>query len=262
VIGSRLDLVDTTATSSSSTGTASQCRLAFAGRLMERIDPAQDVARIRLYNPKERRGVIARLGDPHKRQDDGRTVRYEVFGSDLFKKETNMKIFMGMKLVTSSGDVGEIKSSFGTSGKFRVYFPAGTEAKEGDPLILHFKRFVHDPEKAMHQDIQLPAARPGSRIEPVEKKKSKKLEAGVHRVGEVASLKGDTLENGKQNMAIVSGFFAPEINIKEKAGTKVLIPSTREEGMIVGPFGKAGKCKVSFEQGISARPGDKAELQV
>jgi len=255
VIGSRLDTVD------NASGSASNCRLAFSGRLIERIDPTKDASRVRLYTPKERRGVISRLGDPHKRQDDGKVVRYEVFGTDLFKKETNMKIFIGMKLQTTTGDIGEIKSSFGTSGKFRVFFPAGTEAKEGDPLILHFKRFAHDPEKAMHQNIELPAARPGSRIE-VEKKKSKKPEAGVHRVGEVASVKGDTLENGKQNMAIISGFFAPEINIKEKAGTKVLIPSTGEEGNIVGPFGKAGKCKVSFEQGISANPGDKAELQL
>ena len=141
-----------------------------------------------------------------------------------------MKIFIGMKLETAAGDVGEIKSSFGTSGKFRVFFPAGTEAREGDALILRFKRFVHDPEKAMHQDdIELPAACVGSRIE-VEKKKSKKNEPGVRKYGEVASLKGDQLENGKQSLAIISGFFAPEINIKEKAGTKVVIPSHKRRG--------------------------------
>ena len=91
---------------------------------------------------------------------------------------------------------------------------------------------------------------------------AKKAEEGVNRVGEVASLKGDPLENGKHAMAIISGFFAPEINIKEKAGRVVLIPSTGEEGSIVGPFGKAGKCKVSFAEGISAKAGDKAELKV
>jgi hypothetical protein len=45
-------------------------------------------------------------------------------------------------------------------------------------------------------------------------------------------------------------------------GVKVLVPSTKEEGSIVGPFGKAGKCKVSFEQGISVEAGTKAELQL
>jgi selenocysteine-specific elongation factor len=259
IIGSRLDMVD--ANSNAMSGLASSCRLAFSGRLVERIDPEKDASRLRLYTPKERRGVISRLGDPHKRVDDGKLVRYEIFGTDLFKKETNMKVFIGMKLVTEAGDVGEIKSSFGTSGNFRVWFPAGTEAKEGDTMILKFKRFAHDPNKDMHQDMQLPAARVGNRIEVVEKKK-KKNEPGVHRVGEIASVKGDTLENGKQNMAIISGFFAPEVNIKEKAGTKVVIPSTKEEGTVIGPFGKAGKCKVSFEHGVSAKVGDKAELKL
>jgi selenocysteine-specific elongation factor len=255
VIGSRLDTVD------NASGSASSCRLAFSGRLTERIDPEKDASRVRLYTLKERRGVVARLGDPHRRTDDDKVVRYEVFGSDLFKKETDMKVFLGMKIVTEAGDIGEIKSSFGTSGHVRVYFPAGTEAREGDVLILKFKRFTHDPEKAMHQDLEMPAARSGMRME-IQKKQKKKREPGVNRFGEVASLKGDILGNGKHNMAIISGFFAPEVNIKDKAGTKVLIASTHETGAIVGPFGKAGKCKVAFEEGISAKAGDKAELQL
>jgi ribosomal protein L35AE/L33A len=41
----------------------------------------------------------------------------------------------------------------------------------------------------------------------------------------------------------------------------VVIPLTKEEGKIAGPFGKAGKCKVIFDQGISADAiGAKAEL--
>jgi selenocysteine-specific elongation factor len=251
VIGSRLDTaVD------NKTGAASSCRLAFSGRLIQKIDPAKEFTRIRLYTPKEKRGVIARLGDPHRRQDDDVIVRYEVFGTDLFKKETNMKPFVGMKLMTEKGDVGEIKSSFGTTGKFRVWFPAGTDAREGDALILKFKRFTHDSEKAMRQDFKLPDARSGARIEPAKKVKKKAPEA----VGEVTTLKGDVLENGKHNMVIVSGFFTPEVNIREKVGWKVVVPSTNEEGTIAGAFGKAGKCKVSFEGGISAPVGAKVEL--
>lgn len=255
VIGSRLDTVD------NASGDSSSCRLAFSGRLIERIDPDKDASRVRLFVPKQRQGVVSRRGDLHKRTDDGKVVCYELFGTDLFKKETNMKAFIGMKLVTNLGDVGEIKSSFGTSGQFRVFFPAGTETREGDSLTLHFKRFVHDPDKAMHQDIHLPTSRMGSRIE-IEKKKTKKVsEPGVHRFGEVTSVKGDPLENGKQNMVIIAGFFAPEINIKDKSGMKVIIPSTGEEGTVVGPFGKAGKCKVSFLDGTSTKVGDKAELR-
>jgi selenocysteine-specific elongation factor len=253
VIGSRLDSVDNASKS------ASSCRLAFSGRLIERIDLEKDVQKIRLFNTKEKHAIIAKLGDPYTRGDDGKTVRYEVFGSNLFKKETNMKIFIGMKLLTCAGDIGEIKSSFGTAGDFRVFFPAGTEAQEGDCLVLRYKRFLHDVTKSMHQDFELPDARTGTRIE-VAKKKTKKLPVGVSRVGVVDSIKGDTCENGKLTMAIISGFFAPEVNIKELVGTTVVIPGTKEQGLIVGPFGKAGKCKVSFEQGIAANVGEKAEL--
>ncbi|GAX16209.1 hypothetical protein FisN_3Hh309 [Fistulifera solaris] len=260
VIGSRLDVaVDTD-------GGASSCRLAFSGRLIERVEPSTAMTQIRLYTEKQKVGVVSKLGDPHKRFDDQKVVCYEVFGDDLFKKETNMKLFIGMKMETEQGDIGEIKSSYGTSGKFRVYFPGGTEVQEGEPLYLRFKRFMHDPTKSMQQSTVLPPSRPGARLEVEKPKKEankkKPREKGVNLIGEVASIKGDVLENGKHSMAIVSGFFAPEINIKEKVGTKVFIPSTQEEGSIVGAFGKAGKCKVAFEQGISAKEGDKAELKL
>lgn len=261
VIGSRLD-----AAVDNDTGTASSCRLAFSGRLIERVEPSTAMTQIRLYTEKEKVGVVSKLGDPHKRFDDQRIVRYEVFGADLFKKETNMKLFIGMKMETEQGDIGEIKSSYGTSGKFRVYFPSGTEVQEGDPLYLRFKRFMYDPTKSMQQSLPLPPSRPGARLETEKPKKEstkkKPREKGVNLVGEVTSIKGDVLENGKHSMAIISGFFAPEINIKEKIGTKVFIPSTQEAGSIVGAFGKAGKCKVSFEQGISAKEGEKAELKL
>lgn len=256
VIGSRLDLNDQNSKKNkdSNEPSASSCRLAFCGRLIEKVDPTKDFTRIRSYTPKERTGVISRLGDPHKRQDDGKIVRYELFGSDLFKKETVLKPFIGMKITTPQGDIGELKSAFGTAGKFRVYFPAGTEAREGDALVMPFLRFAHDPEKKMRQNIVLPAARPGSRME------SKKKKAKPEATGQVEKLKGDVLENGKYTQAIIAGFFTPEINVREKIGRKVYIPSTKEEGAISASFGKAGKCKVTFENGISAEAGAKAEL--
>mmetsp|Transcript_103813 Transcript_103813/g.211862 ORF Transcript_103813/g.211862 Transcript_103813/m.211862 type:complete len:810 (+) Transcript_103813:677-3106(+) len=241
-----------------SSSRASSCRLAFCGRLIERVDPKADVQKIRWYTPKEKRGIITRLGDPHKRQDDGKVVRYEVYGGDLFKKETLLRPFLGLKLVTHpGGDVGELKSGFGTSGKFRVTFSAGTTAREGDTLRLPFKRFLHDPEKKMRQDdILLPASRPGSRIDPPQSGKKKKVESS----GSVDKVKGDPLESSPSNggtndkkkksikypTAIISGLFTPDVDIRQMVGRKIWIPSTKEEGTITGPFGKAGKCKVSF----------------
>ena len=224
------------------------------------MDPSKDVSRIRWYTPKERRGTVSRLGDPHERQDDGKVVRYEIFGSDLFKKETVLKPFLGMKLVTPQGDIGELKGAYGTAGKFRLYFPAGTTVREGESLVMPFKRFVHDTEKKMRQeDWILPKARPGTRIEtaPTKKKKaSNKPEA----TGQVEKIKGDLLENGKLPQAIIVGFFQPQDDIRERIGQVVRIPSTNETGEIAGPFGKAGKCKVVFESGVSAEAGAKAEL--
>ncbi len=279
VIGSRLDAAvdsynknskDDSAIDDSASANASSCRLALCGRLMERVDPKQDLHRIRWYTPKEKRGTISRLGDPHKRQDDGKVVRYEVFGGDMFKKETLLKPFLGMKLVTPQGDVGELKSAFGTGGKFRVYFPAGTTAREGDVLRLPFKRFLHDPEKKMRQDDWiLPDARPGSRMDPPAKKNKKVVKVTVEATGTIEKVKGDPLNGSDDSnsktkkfpMAIVAGLFTPEVDIRPMVGRKVWIPSTQEEGKIAGAFGKAGKCKVTFEAGVSeGATGAKAEL--
>jgi len=318
---------------------ASSCRLAFCGRLIERLtDPLKDIKNIRWYTPKEKRGIVSRLGDPHKRQDDQKMVRYELYGSDLFKKETLLKPFLGMKVITGGfpavgstgngrygqgGDIGELKSAFGTSGKFRVVFPAGTTAKEGDILRLPFRRFLYDPEKKMRQDdISIPSARSGSRIDPPTSSKSSKNKQSttnnnnkknnkkvkkkqlIEATGIVDKVKGETIEieieeiinpdtvgvgggtntnkkkiptpipipnpwttkttptptkttptptkttitkKTKYPTAIVSGLFTPDIDIRgTMVGRTIYIPHTKEYGIIVGPFGKAGKCKVNF----------------
>jgi selenocysteine-specific elongation factor len=250
IIGSRLDMEAETSSSSS-------CRLAFAGRLIEKVDPAVAVSRLKIYTIKEKRGVVSKLGDPFRRECDQAIVRYELFGDNLFKKETNMKIFNGMKVMTETGDIGEIKGSYGTTGKFRVWFPAGTKASEGDSLILKFKRYSNDEKKGMHQDICLPADQVGTRLD-VSNKKKKKVKVSV---GEIVSLKGDLLPNGKHSIAVIAGFFTPDVNIRDHVGARVVIPSTSEEGKILAPFGKAGKCKVSFEAGISGEIGTRAELR-
>jgi selenocysteine-specific elongation factor len=118
---------------------------------VSKFDSKHDANRIKIYTPKQKQGTICRVGDPYRRNDDTKVVRYEVFGTDLFKKETNMKQFVGMHVETAkAGDVGVITSSFGTSGKFRVNFPSGTDAREGEALLLKFKRYAHDPQKLMH----------------------------------------------------------------------------------------------------------------
>lgn len=259
IIGSRLD-----------TDVQSSCRLAFAGRLVQKFDVKTDMSRLKLYTRKEKFGIICRLGDPFKRNDDGKTVRYEVFGTDLFKKETNMSQFIGLHLETDKGEIGVIQSSFGTSGKFKVNFPAGVEARNGDKLFLRFKRYANDPEKKIRQDSVLPPERCGTRVESEKDKKKQKKEkrqneksaATASKVeGKISSMKGDPLANGDFNMVIVEGFFTPEINIREKVGMHVRVVGSGQEGTVAGSFGKAGKCKVSFPDGIpESLLGSKVEL--
>ena len=265
VIGSRLDTDINVST----------CRLAFSGRLVERYDPKMDADRIRVYTPKQRTGVVCRLGDPYRREEDGKVVRYEVYGTDLFKKETNMTQFVGMKIVTDRGDIGCIQSSFGTSGKFKAFFPAGTDVREGDNLNLKFKRYTNDAKKEMVQDMVLPQERVGTRLDPTGKKKKKKsaphskngkkVSGGAARaenkssakvdadaIGEIVSLKGEAV-NGRHEVVIVQGLFAPEINIRHFVGRGLGIVGEDDGasvGKVSGPFGKAGKCKVSFECGL------------
>jgi len=259
VIGSRLD----------TEVNANACRLAFSGRLVERYDERLDNGRLKSYTEKEKVGRCCRLGDPYRRSDDNKLVRYEVFGTDLFKKETNMSQFVGLLIETDSGDVGSIQSSFGSSGKFRVHFPAGTALREGDSLYLRFKRYANDPRKAIHQDGALPQARIGSRVDPPVKKKKKKncinnadeqSNTNNGAVGEIEKLKGDILENGKSPLAIVSGLFTMEDDISKHKGRKVVAITTEEEGFIHGSFGKMGKVKVSFENGVSAEVGSRVEM--
>lgn len=161
-----------------------------------------------------------------------------------------------------------LTSAFSIS-KFRVHFPSGTALKEGDSLYLRFKRYANDPRKAIHQDGALPQARIGSRVDPPVKKKKKKngsknteeqSSTNNGAVGEIDKLKGDILENGKSPIAIVAGLFTMEDDISKHKGRKVMAVSTKEEGFIHGSFGKMGKVKVSFENGVSAEVGSHVML--
>ncbi len=242
VIGSRLD----------TDIQANTCRLAFSGRLVQKFDVSKEMKNINFYSKKERAGVVDRLGDPYKRNDDGKIVRYEVYGSELFRKETNMNEFVGLHLETEKGDIGVIQSSFGTSGKFRMNFPAGTTVRNGDKLFLRFRRYTNDPEKKIRQNSTLPGARVGTRLEP-ESKKGKKKQSKSQNVisGVISNTKGDPMENGLYEVVIVEGFFTPEVNIRAKIGSVVKIVGADDEGAISGSFGKAGKCKVTFPSGVS-----------
>uniref|UniRef100_A0A8C3HM90 Eukaryotic elongation factor, selenocysteine-tRNA specific n=1 Tax=Chrysemys picta bellii TaxID=8478 RepID=A0A8C3HM90_CHRPI len=108
---------------------------------------------------------------------------YSVIGRSLFKKETNIQIFVGLKVKLSTGEDGVIEGGFGQSGKFKIRIPNGlksdtkvfltvpskkkSKAGKGDaakedesskvdsaqPVTINllFKRYVFDTQKKMIQ---------------------------------------------------------------------------------------------------------------
>lgn len=46
-----------------------------------------------------------------------------MIGRNLFKKETNLQLFVGLKVTLSSGEAGVIEGSFGQSGKIKIRIP-------------------------------------------------------------------------------------------------------------------------------------------
>jgi hypothetical protein len=111
VIGSRLD-ADIHANS---------CRLAFYGRVAEPLPSADlhELRRLNLYKRKLKQGAVDRIDDKPAGGDSGPIT---VIGRSLFKKETDMHAFVGMTVHTRAGQVGQIESGFGKSGKFKATF--------------------------------------------------------------------------------------------------------------------------------------------
>ncbi len=89
-----------------------QCRIAFEGTLEEILGkPQRETVSIR--REKVRLGKVEKVIDPNT-----------VLVKDLFKKETNVQVFLGRKVeLRSLSLVGTIDSTFGKSGKVKVTVP-------------------------------------------------------------------------------------------------------------------------------------------
>ena len=148
LIGSRLD-TDTN---------INMCRLAFHGQVVWRPQDKDNYAktelhRFKVFKFKTRTGVVERASNEQ-----------EVIVKDLFKKETNIDLFVGLSAVFSTGEKGTIDGTFGQSGKVKVRVMEGLnketltrvgtgkkkgEQQTGEPVTVtvKFKRYVFDPEK-------------------------------------------------------------------------------------------------------------------
>ncbi|XP_068171441.1 selenocysteine-specific elongation factor isoform X2 [Antennarius striatus] len=151
------------------------CRLAFHGHLLHGFEDKSysetALPHLRIFKTKHKEGQVERVTDD-----------YTVIGRTLFKKETNLQLFVGLKVMLSTGETGVIEGGFGQSGKFKIRIPEGlcletkqmlssTSKKKGkggskggpanednvktdsQPVSIHlnFKRYVFDPHKKMVQ---------------------------------------------------------------------------------------------------------------
>ncbi|CAK6955605.1 selenocysteine-specific elongation factor isoform X1 [Scomber scombrus] len=92
---------------------ANACRLAFQGCLLQGFEDKgyaeTTLLRLRIYKTKHKEGQVERVTDD-----------YTVIGRNLFKKETNLQLFVGLKVTLSTGETGVIEGGFGQSGKFKI----------------------------------------------------------------------------------------------------------------------------------------------
>jgi len=66
---------------------------------------------------------------------------YELIGKNMFKKETNLSCFIGLKISLTTGEVGVIEGTFGQSGKFKIRLNGKTIYAA--VIILSFKLLIY-----------------------------------------------------------------------------------------------------------------------
>lgn len=147
----------------------------------------------------------------------------------------------------------------------------------GDKLLLKFRKYVRDPSKGMDQSYLQNILKGGqlqqgkltedartsegdSPLPPALLKTppaSGESEQPPLRKGRVDSVKYSELEDEAACVAITSGLFSQEEDIRAfaKQGMAALTKAG-VEGILLGPFGKAGKCKLGFARGALVQVGD------
>uniref|UniRef100_A0A3Q3NG87 Selenocysteine-specific elongation factor n=1 Tax=Mastacembelus armatus TaxID=205130 RepID=A0A3Q3NG87_9TELE len=112
---------------------ANACRLAFQGRLLQGFEDKSytetALPHLRIYKTKQKEGQVERVTDD-----------YTVIGRNLFKKETNLQLFVGLKVALSTGETGVIEGGFGQSGKFKIRIQEGLRPETKQLLISSKKK--------------------------------------------------------------------------------------------------------------------------
>lgn len=66
---------------------------------------------------------------------------------DMFKKETDLKAFLGLTVVAATGQVGVLQQPFGKSGKVKASFANGLPPAGTLGIQLRFRKYIFDTDK-------------------------------------------------------------------------------------------------------------------
>lgn len=132
---------------------SNSCRLAFWGRLHAPNDTFATknsfLTGLKIFKEKSREGRIQRIINPQ-----------EIIVDQMFKRNTNRQIFVGLKVYLTSGESGVIDSTFGSTTKVKVRLndTLRTETieqykndKVDVKVILKFKKFLFRTETKIFQ---------------------------------------------------------------------------------------------------------------
>lgn len=128
---------------------ANLCRIAFYGKILTLFHEKSyetSLSSLKVYKFKSKEGIVDRVAN-----------QYEVIVKNMFKKETDIQRFVGLKVKLSSGEEGIIDGTFGQTGKIKIRVPNGLKSVpvkgsfETIRVQLLFKRFIYDSQKKILQ---------------------------------------------------------------------------------------------------------------
>lgn len=61
---------------------------------------------------------------------------------NMFKKETDIAIFIGKQVVTAAGHEGTLEAKFGTAGKARVRFAYAVQLQPGTAITMVQRKYT------------------------------------------------------------------------------------------------------------------------
>ncbi|XP_054289460.1 selenocysteine-specific elongation factor-like [Macrosteles quadrilineatus] len=122
------------------------CRIAFYGKILEVFSDKNYTQTVlpgfKIYKNKSKTGLVDRIVND-----------YEVVCKNMFKKETRIDLFSGLKVSLSSGESGVIEGGFGQSGKVRVRIPEGIKSETVSKMgTKKGKRGKQDTEEAVSKE--------------------------------------------------------------------------------------------------------------